>query len=138
MSIRKEHEIIEIYDILFKRVIISKLNWGWDIKELILTLTSRSYVQSYILDNGFLDFLVSTFCDSHNYDYAAVSSTAVLNFNQYLSPEHVLRIANAIIDNNQIRDSWTARPNVKNILLFHKNVLKLDIVEKLKDNKILD
>jgi hypothetical protein len=27
---------------------------------------------------------------------------------------------------------------VKNILLFHKNVLKLDIVEKLKDNKILD
>jgi hypothetical protein len=137
-SVRGEEEIIILYDIVFKRVILSSLSWGWEIKSIAMELTNRSYIQSYILDNGFLDFLVSALCESNNYESAGINSVAVLNFNQYLTPEHVSNIANGIVLNSQIRDSWTAKPNVKQILLLHKKLLTLDIVEKLKERNVIE
>ncbi len=137
LSVREEEEITILYDIVFKRVILSSLPWGWEIRSIALALTNRSFIQSYILNNGYLDFLVAALCDSGTYGIAATNSAAVLNFNEHLTAENVTNIANAIVSNDQIRDSWTGKPNVKKILLLHKTVLTLDIVEKLNEKNIL-
>ena len=138
MSQRKEDEILILYDIAFRRVLVSNLPWGWEVESMLMNLTNRSFIQSYIIENGFLDLLVAKLCDSGSFDRASRNSSAVLNFNQYLTPENVISIANAIVENDQIRESWSAKPNVKNILLVHKKLLTLDIVEKLKEKKILE
>lgn len=135
---RSEEEIIALYDILFKRVIVADLNWTWEIRSLIYRLTSRSYIQSYILENGYLDLLVSKLCDSNSYEIAANSSKAVLNFNSYLTQENIFNIANGIVENSQISDSYGAKPNLKNILLYHKKLLTIGLVEKLKGTKFLE
>jgi hypothetical protein len=133
-----EQERIDLFDILFRRgFLTNEISWGsWQFIEKIFDLTKFSYIRKYIIEKNYLEQLVTSLCDSRNYDLAGTSAKGIANFIDNLTESQVNRIARAWLRNSQISESFSASSPIKRIFIAHKSKIEPNILSQLQSNGI--
>lgn len=90
------------------------------VMELVAATCHVSSVMRFLQKKRYTDWIVSRFVNSKSYDEASVNSKAIARINSVLTKPQIKQILNAISENDQIRDSWGAKDNLKSFIGLHK------------------
>ncbi len=108
----KESERIELFDRVFSKFLIAQdVPITSDFLDVLPGHLKLSYIKNQVLTHGYLDYLIRLFINSGSYDTAGRNSEILLGFVNKLNQEQVESIANAVIMNDQLHDSFRADSN---------------------------
>lgn len=130
----KESERIELFDRVFSKFLIAQdVPITSDFLDVLPGHLKLSYIKNHVLTHGYLDYLIRLFINSGSYDTAGRNSEILLGFVNKLNQEQVESIANAVIMNDQLHDSFRADSKIRTILKMHRDYLSKDTIRNLNE-----
>ncbi|HEC39605.1 MAG TPA: hypothetical protein ENI29_15305 [bacterium] len=132
INLREEQREKQILLTILMNKIKQKKIYGFErlYDKFIQYLEDKS-LKLFITEN-FLDDLILIYAESSSYQDANITSNILYNLRTELKPRHLLNIADAYINNSQIKDSFKGSGHVKRILRPNFNALPTKTKKELK------
>ncbi len=123
--------------IILLRLLFSKMNermFGYyKLYERFTEYLKDEGILQIVFDNYISD-LIKIFSESLTFDDAGITSGILVKFKDHFTKEHILKIVEAAIDNDQIIGSFKGKPNVKRILHSKLEIIPKGMLDEYKKN----
>lgn len=131
-----DEEYIKIFETILKKF-LELLDFRIDkIREKISESIRKAPVKNWIRKNQLIDDLINVFIESQSFNDAGINSQMVYPFAEELSESQVIRILENVLTNDQIRDSFKAKPILYAIIRIHREKIPIDLWSKLIDEEL--
>ena len=125
----------ELFKLYYTDLFLSECEIGEGyVLSLLDMFVKTSQIRTIILENDYLDEIISKFIKSSSFENAKIMSKILLHFNNNFTDEQVNVIANAAINNSQIASSFGAHNNLTTIFLKHEKIIKTSLKEDIQKN----
>lgn len=103
------------------------------IMEILGEVGTLSSVLSMLQENNYVDWVVSQFVSSVNFDRAGVNARVIAEIGPILSDSQIEQVLQAILENDQIRYSWSAQPHLTNFIAMYGRRVKPDLLKRVRE-----
>ena len=103
------------------------------IMEMLGEVGALSSVLNMLQEKNYADWVVSRFVNSRNFDSAGINARAIANIGPILSNSQIEQIFQAILENDQIRYSWSAQPHLINFISMHGKRVNPNLLKKVRE-----
>jgi len=103
------------------------------IMEILGEVGALSSVQDMLQKKNYTNWIVSCFTTSRSYDSAGVNARAIINIGPILNDSQIEQVFQAILENDQIRYSWNAKPSLINFIAMYDKRVKPDLSKKVQE-----
>ena len=126
-----DEEFIKFFETIFKKFLeISDYRID-GIREKIKESIQKTAVKNWIRKNNMIDDLIKVFIESDSFEKAGINSRMVYPFAEELSKSQVIKILENVIINDQILDSFKAKPILYAIVDRNRAKIPKDLWETL-------
>jgi hypothetical protein len=103
------------------------------IMEILGEVGTLSSVLNMLQENNYVDWVVSQFVSSVNFDRAGVNARVIAEIGPILSNSQIEQVLQAILENDQIRYSWSAQPHLTNFIAMYGRRVKPDLLKRVHE-----
>jgi len=92
-----------------------------------------SSVLNMLQEKNYVDYVVSHFVSSGNFGSAGVNARVIANIGPILSNSQIEQVLQAILENSQIRYSWSSQPHLTNFIAMYGRRVKQDLLKRVRE-----
>jgi hypothetical protein len=126
----KSEDIASLLNVIIKR-------FSAVAPDLIMEILGEVSVLSSVLDmlreENYTDWIVYCFATSRNFNSAGVNAMMIANIGPILSDSQIERVFQAILENDQIRYSWSARPYLVNFIAMYSKRVNPNLLKRIQE-----
>jgi hypothetical protein len=126
----KPEDIASLLDALIQRfsMVTPEL-----IMEMLGEVGALSSVRDMLQKKNYTDWVVSCFVSSGNFESAGVNARAIANIGPILSNPQIEQVFQAILDNDQIRYSWSAQYHLINFTAMYGKSINPNLLKRVQE-----
>ena len=128
----------QLFEVLFREFAVRSLPVARDeVLRIIARLVGFSQVREWVRDQGMTDWFVSEFVNSGSFSIAGINAEIVTNLQPVLTKDHIRKIVDGALKNNQIYESWVAPAHLKRLFALSKKWIPSNEEKALKKLSLL-
>ena len=131
-----EKEFIKIIEVVLKKFLEKPDFRMTKIQEKLSASMRKASVKNFIKINKLVDDLIEVFIESDNFYSAGLNASMIYPFAGDLNQGQVINILENILENNQIYDSYKAKPIVFAIVRINREKIPYDLWVELCKKKL--
>ncbi|MBU2589805.1 MAG: hypothetical protein KKB39_03505 [Nanoarchaeota archaeon] len=137
IEIREDEEKLKLFKLIFEKYISGEMEDTFMLMQYSSNWIKFAPIKKYIFDQGYIDFLITSFVESNTYRIATINTNIIHSFNNWLTPEQVNTIAKATLSNDQILSAYGVKSKLKMIFLKHKKEISRELIDELKKEELI-
>jgi len=134
-SAGSESERGVLFEILMHVLKSLQIQYAWSFGPELKSLLSDPRIKKAAEEKGYIDIYVSNLADSGSFDYAGDFSEIVILFVDRLTQSQANRIALAWLSNDQVYNSFRAKPQMGRILRATKHLIDKQVWDQIEKQK---
>jgi Fe2+ transport system protein FeoA len=126
----KPEDIASLVDTMIQRfsTVIPEL-----MMEILGEVGALSSVMNMLQEKNYTDWIVSRFVNSGSFDSAGVNARVIANIGPILSGSQIEQVFQAILENEQIRYSWSAQQHLINFVAMYGKRVNPNLLKKVRE-----
>jgi len=126
----KPEDIVPLLDTIIQRFSTVTPNL---IMEIVGEVGALSSILNMLQEKNYTDWIISCFASSRSFEDAGVNARAVANLGPILNDSQVEQVFKAILENDQIRYSWSAQPYLNNFISMYSKRVNPDLSKRVRE-----
>jgi len=123
----------ELLEILLRRTLTDISHGKERLLPIIAKFTRLNHIKDFIKQKGLIELIIAEYETSGSFMIAGWNAEIILNLAPILNDKELNRIVDAVLTNDQIMYSWSARPYLKKLLSLYRSKIPEEKAKKLEE-----
>jgi hypothetical protein len=103
------------------------------IMEMLGEVSALSPVLNMLQEKNYTNWIISCFATSRSFDSAGINARAITNVVPILNDSQIGQVFQAILENDQICYSWSAKPHLINFIAMYSKRVNPELLKRIQE-----
>jgi len=123
----------ELFEIIIRKLPTITFYSKEKILPIIAEFTKISHIKEFIRRKKLVNTLLTEYETSNSFMIAGFNAEIMLNLSSILDDREINRVMEAVLNNDQIAYSWSAKTHLRKLLQLHQNKISKEILNKVRE-----